>query len=66
MKKILLILLFLLIVIFSSVIVFNILSEDSKNIKLDDDQDYSTEDIIDEINNNLLYEYDEVEIGEII
>ena len=66
MKKIILTLLLLLIVIFSSILTFNILSEDSKKIDIVDEYDYSTEEIMEVINNNLLEESDEVEIGEII
>ena len=66
MKKILLTLLFIMIVIFSSVLIFNILSEDSKKVEIDDEPNYSTEEIMGEINNNLLDEDDEIEIGEII
>ena len=54
------------IVIISSVVFLYNYAENSKDITDDENQEYTTDDVIDEIDGSLLGEDDEVEIGEMV
>jgi uncharacterized membrane protein len=54
------------IVIISSVVFLYNYAENSKDSADDENQDYTTDDVIDEIDSSLLGEDDEVEIGEMV
>ena len=66
MKKILLTVISVLILLFSSVLVYHIVSEDSVDIDQGDQIKDTTSDILDEIDESLLEEDDEVEIGDMV
>ena len=55
-----------LIIIFSSVLVISILTNDSEDESFNQNQDYSPDEIISEIDESLLDENGEIEIGEMI
>ena len=59
-------LIFGLIIIISSVLIFSILTENLKEVGDDENQGDTTNDILDEIDENLLGEDDEIEIGEMV
>ena len=63
MKKILLTVISILIVLFSSVLVHHVFSEDSIKIDQTDEKEDTTENIMNEIDESLLSEDDEVELG---
>jgi hypothetical protein len=54
------------IVIISSVFLFHNYAENSKDSIDDEYQDYTNDDVMDEIDSSLLSEDDEVEIGEMV
>ena len=62
MNKKLMGLVFGLVIIVSSILLFSVLTEDSKDVSDENDQDYTTEDILNEVDENLLEEDDEIEI----
>ena len=66
MKKALLAIISIFILIFSSILLYHVFSEDSIEIEQGDTKKDTTDDVMDEINENLIDEDDEVEIGEII
>ena len=66
MNKKLMGLVFGLVIIVSSILLFSVLTEDSKDVSDENDQDYTTEDILNEVDENLLEEDDEIEIGEMV
>lgn len=66
MKKILLTIISILIVLFSSVLVHHVFSEDSIKIDQTDEKEDTTENVMNEIDESLLSEDDEVEIGEMV
>ena len=53
-----------LIIIISSALFFSSLKHDSKDVSYGEDQDFTNDDILDEINESLSEEDDEIEIGE--
>ena len=55
-----------LILIFSSILVIRVLTNDSGDTGFSQNQDYSTDDLLSEIDESLLDENGEVEIGEMI
>ena len=55
-----------LIVLFSSVLIYHVFSEDSIKIDQTDEKEDTTEDVMNEIDESLLDENDEVEIGEMV
>jgi len=59
-------LVFVLIVIISSIVLFNFISSDSEDTLGQESEDYSVDDMMNEIDESLLGEDDEVEIGEMI
>ena len=59
-------LIFGLIIILSSVLIFSILIENLKEVGDGENQGDTTNDILDEIDENLLGEDDEIEIGEMV
>ena len=59
-------LIFGLIIIISSVLIFSILTENLKEAIDEENQGETTNDILNEIDENLLGEDDEVEIGEMV
>jgi len=59
-------LIFGLIIIISSVLIFSILTENLKEVGDDENQGDTTNDILNEIDENLLGEDDEIEIGEMV
>jgi len=66
MKKMLLTIISVLIVLFSSVLIYHVFSEDSIKIDQTDEKEDTTEDVMNEIDESLLDENDEVEIGEMV
>ena len=66
MKKELLILVFILIIFFSSLLIIHVFSDDSITIDVGDKKENLSFDLLEEIDENLVDEYDEVEIGDII
>ena len=66
MKKVFLILLSVLIIFFSSLLIIHVFSEDSITIDTGYEEEDLTFDLLDEIDENLIEENVEVEIGEII
>jgi len=66
MKKILLTVISVLIILFSSVLVYHVFSEDSVKIDQGDQTKDTTDDIMSEIDESLLEEDEEVEIGEMV
>ncbi len=59
-------LIFGLIIILSSVVIFSILIENLKEVGDEENQGDTTNDILNEIDENLLGEDDEIEIGEMV
>lgn len=59
-------LIFGLIIVFSSILVFTISTDNSKDTIHDQNEEVTTDEIIDEIDDNLLEEDNEIEIGEMI
>jgi len=59
-------LIFGLIIIISSVLIFSILTENLKEVGDEENQGDTTNDILNEIDENLLGEDDEIEIGEMV
>ncbi len=55
-----------LILIFSSILVIRVLTNDSEDTDFSQNQDYSPDDLLSEIDESLLDENGEVEIGEMI
>lgn len=66
MKKMILAVIAVLIILFSSVLIYHVFSEESVEIDQGDETQDTTDDIMDEIDESLLDEDDEVEIGEMI
>ena len=66
MKKILLTIISVLIILFSSVLIYHVFSEDSIEINQGVEKEDSTDDVMNEIDENLIDENDEVKIGEIV
>ena len=66
MDKKIVALFFGLIVIISSALVFGFLMDSSEDVGDGETEDYTTDDIIDEIDDGLLGEDDEIEIGEMV
>lgn len=66
MKKMILAVIAVLILLFSSVLIYHVFSEESVEIDQGDETQDTTDDIMDEIDESLLDEDDEVEIGEMI
>lgn len=66
MKKMILAVIAVLIILFSSVLIYHVFLEESVEIDQDDETQDTTDDIMDEIDESLLDEDDEVEIGEMI
>ena len=66
MKKMLLAIISILIVLFSSVLIYNSFSEDSIEINQTDEKLDTTEGVMNEIDESLLAEDDEVDIGEMV
>ena len=66
MKKMILAVISILILLFSSVLIFHVFSEDSVEINQGDETKYTTDDVMDEIDDSLLNEDDDIEIGEMI
>ena len=58
--------LFALILIFSSILIISISLDDSEETIGEEDQDITTDEIMDEIDDDLLDEDDEIEIGEMV
>ena len=55
-----------LIIIISSALFFSSLTHDSKDVSYGEDQDFTNDDILDEIDESFLEEDAEIEIGEIV
>lgn len=66
MKKILLSLIAVMILVFSSVLIYHVSTDDSITISQTDEKGNTTEDVMNEIDESILSEGDEVEIGEMI
>lgn len=66
MKKRIISLILILVIIISSISLFAINFDDTTESSSKYDEDYSADDIIDEVDENLLGEDNEVEIGEMI
>jgi predicted RND superfamily exporter protein len=66
MKKRIISLILILVIIISSISLFAINFDNSNKTSSKYDEDYSADDIIDEVDENLLGEDDELEIGEMI
>ena len=66
MNKKIIALFFVLIIIISSFLIFNSLTDDSEYDIDGETEDYTTDDFMDEIDEGLLGEDDEIEIGEMV
>ena len=66
MKKMLLTIISILIVLFSSILIYHVFSEDSIEINQTDEKLDTTEGVMNEIDESLLAEDDEVDIGEMV
>lgn len=66
MKKILLAIISALIILLSSVLIYHVFSEDSIEIDQTDEKTDTTEDVMNEIDESILDEDEEIEIGEMI
>jgi len=66
MKKMLLTIISILIVFFSSILIYHIFSEDSIEVNQTDERYDTTEDVMNEIDESLLDEDDELDIGEMV
>ncbi len=66
MKKMLLTIISVLILLFSSVLIYHVFSEDSIKIDQTDEKEDTTENVMNEIDESLLDENDEVDIGEMV
>jgi len=66
MKKMLLTIISVLILLFSSVLIYHVFSEDLIKIDQTDEKEDTTENVMNEIDESLLDENDEVEIGEMV
>jgi hypothetical protein len=66
MNKKILGIMFSLIIILSSIFVISILTENSTDSEYKDPQDYSSDDILNQLDESLLYEDGEIEIGEMV
>ena len=66
MKKMLLTIISVSILLFSSVLIYHVFSEDSIIIDQTDEKEDTTENVMNEIDESLLDENDEVEIGEMV
>ena len=66
MKKMLLTIISILIVFFSSILIYHVFSEDSIQVNQTDERYDTTEDVMNEIDENLLDENDELDIGEMV
>ena len=66
MKKILLTIISVLIILFSSVLIYHVFSEDSIEINQGVEEEDSTDDVMNEIDESLLDENDVVNIGEMV
>ena len=67
MKKALLTIISIFILIFSSILIYHVFSDDSIEIEQGDTKkDTTNDDVMDEIDENLIDENDEIEIGEMV
>ena len=66
MKKILLTIISVLIILFSSILIYHVFSEDSIEINQGVEEEDSTDDVMNEIDESLLDENDVVNIGEMV
>ena len=66
MKKMLLTIISILIVFFCSILIYHIFSEDSIEVNQTDERYDTTEDVMNEIDESLLDEDDELDIGEMV
>lgn len=66
MKKIILTVISVLILLFSSILIYHVFSENSIEIDQSDETGSTTDNVMNEIDESLLNEDDEVEIGEMI
>jgi len=66
MKKILLAVISVLILLFSSVLIYHVFSEDAIEINQNGETEDTTDNVMNEIDESLLNEDDELEIGEIV
>ena len=66
MKKMILAVISVLILLFSSVLIYHVFSEDTIEIDQGDETDDTVDNFMNEVDESLLNEDDEVEIGEMI
>lgn len=66
MKKMILAVIAVLILLFSSLLIYHVFSENSIEINQSDETEDTVDNVMNEVNESLLNEDDEVEIGEII